>query len=448
MTLKIGVSGVRGYVPDSLTPEIILDFAKAFGTYLGGGKVLVGSDPRSSSEFIKGIIFSGLLSTGCEVVDLGICPTPTVGINIPELKAVGGIVITASHNPLPWNGLKFMREDGIFLNDPQMKKLITIYEKKEFRKELPKKVTSDHTAIDTHLKKVLKEVNGTAIRHRKFRVALDCCNGAGSVACVMLLQKLGCEVEALNCNPSLSFPHPPEPIPENLADLCKTVKSCKADIGFALDADADRLAIVSEEGQTIGEELTLALAEKHILLENALINAERKVIVINLSTSKTIEDIAKENGAIVIRTKIGEVHVSEELKNLNGLIGGEGNGGVIYPAIGYNRDALTGIALILDYMAHTHKSISKLVAELPGYYMTKKKLECDTQEQAGQALEKVKNKFNKEDLILTDGIKVVFPHLWLHVRASNTEPIIRIIAEGKEKKEVDTLVSQVLKSLA
>ena len=448
MTLKIGVSGVRGFVPDSLTPEICLDFAKAFGTYLGGGKVVVGADPRASSEFIKGIIFAGLLSTGCEVVDLGICPTPTVGINIPELKAIGGVVITASHNPLPWNGLKFMRDDGIFLNDPQMKKLIAIYEKKEFKKAAPRKVVSDNTAIDTHIKKVLKEVNLAAIRRRKLKVALDCCNGAGSVACLKLLQKLGCVVDALNCNPNLSFPHPPEPIPENLGDLCKAVRARRADIGFALDADADRLAIVSEEGVPIGEELTLALAEKHVLQEHALINAERKVIVINLSTSKTIEDIAKENGAITIRTKIGEVHVSEELKNLNGLIGGEGNGGVIYPAIGYNRDGLTGIALILDYLSSARKKISKLVAELPCYYMTKKKLECETQEAANQALEKIIENFNKEDLILTDGVKVVFPHLWLHVRASNTEPILRIIAEGKEKKEVNDLVGQVLKALA
>lgn len=269
MSLKISISGVRGLVPKFLTAEACLDFAKAFGTYLsenGANKlVVIGSDPRSSSEFIKGIVFSGLLGTGCKIIDLGICPTPTVGIMIRKLGAAGGMVITASHNPLPWNGLKFMRKDGIFLNENEAKRLIEIYAGKSFRKGIPGSVTFDPSALDLHVRKVLKIIDANMIRRRKLRVALDCCNGAGSIICRKLLEKLGCRVEAINCDPSLPFPHPPEPIAENLAELMRLVKSKKADIGFALDSDADRLAIVSDSGKPIGEEMTLTLAVKYIM---------------------------------------------------------------------------------------------------------------------------------------------------------------------------------------
>jgi phosphomannomutase len=216
MTLKISISGVRGLVPKSLTSEVCLDFAKAFGTYLDETSdnklVVVGTDPRASSEFIKGIVFSGLLSTGCKVIDLGVCPTPTVGIMVRELKAAGGVIITASHNPLPWNGLKFVREDGIFLNEKQFKKFFEIYEKKVFFKGDPQTVLTNDSAIDIHLEKILNTVNVRAIRKNKFKVAIDCCNGAGSVICLELLKKLGCKVEAINCDLSLPFPHPPEPV--------------------------------------------------------------------------------------------------------------------------------------------------------------------------------------------------------------------------------------------
>jgi phosphomannomutase len=450
MTLKISISGVRGLVPETLTAEVCLDFAKAFGTYLSKGnliKVVVGTDPRSSSEFIKTIVFSGLLSTGCKVIDLGICPTPTVGIMVRELKANGGIIITASHNPLPWNGLKFIRGDGIFLNENQAKRLIRIYEKKEFKKAKPKTLSTDSSGIDTHIRKILKVVKPFAVRRKKFRVALDCCNGAGSVACLKLLHKLGCSVEAINCDPSLPFPHPPEPLAENLGSLIKLTKRKKADIGFALDADADRLAIVSEEGRPIGEEMTLALAVRFILSKKLTGKTKKKIVITNLSTTSAIDDIVRDCRGIVIRTKIGEVHVAEKLKNLKGLIGGEGNGGVIYPPIGFNRDALTAMALTLSFMADTGKKISELASEIPSYFMIKKKIECKNQEEAEALLKKFKKGFRKDDLILTDGVKAVLPSRWVHVRASNTEPVIRIIAEGKEKKGAQNLVKEVLNSL-
>jgi len=451
MTLKISISGVRGLVPDSLTPEVCLDFAKAFGTLLAeksgpaANTVVVGTDPRASSEFIKGIVFSGLLSTGCKVIDLGICPTPTVGIMIRKLKADGGMVITASHNPLPWNGLKFMREDSIFLNENQARKLIKLYETKKFKKGKPKEIVTDASGIDVHIKKVLKIIKPGAIRRKRFRVALDCVNGAGSVACSKLLNRLGCRVESINCDVTKPFPHDPEPIAKNLKSLIKLIKQKKADIGFALDSDADRLAIVSEQGRPIGEELTLALAVRFILEKNQTLGSKKKLIVTNLSTTKAIDDIAREHEGLVIRTKIGEVHVAEQLKELKGLIGGEGNGGVIYPPVGFNRDALAAMAIILKLMAASRQSLSQLVAAIPKYYMIKEKRRCQSQSQADDFIEQVKDSFRKKNLILTEGVKVVLLNSWIHVRASNTEPIIRVIAEGRQKKEVKNLIKQVLK---
>ncbi len=440
MTLKISISGVRGLVPDTLTPEVCLDFAKAFGTYLEGGKIVVGADPRRSSEFIKGIVFSGLLSAGCRVVDLGICPTPTVGLMVRELEGGGGMVITASHNPLPWNGLKFMREDGIFLNEGQAKKLIKIYEGKQFKSGVPKGISSNRSSIDVHIRKVLKAVNPFFIRRRKFKVAVDGCNGAGSAALPKLLEKLGCKVHPINCSLKLPFPHAPEPIPENLGELRQLVKDKKADIGFAVDADADRLAIVSEEGEAIGEELTLALAVKFILSRKTAAGRKKKIVVSNLSTSRVIDDICRQHEALSMRTKVGEVHVAEELKELKGLIGGEGNGGVIFPPVGFNRDSLAAAALILNYLAVSGKKISALAGELPRYSMIKTKIECRNLDEAQELTEKIKLIFKGEDMILTEGVKVLLPDGWIHVRASNTEPIIRIIAEAGSREAAEELI--------
>jgi phosphomannomutase len=454
MTLKISISGVRGHFPETLSFEVCLDFAKAFGTYLSEEKksaspkrVVVGNDPRASSEQIQGIVFDGLISAGCQVINLGICPTPSVGIMVRELKADGGIVITASHNPLPWNGLKFMRGDGIFLNQDQAAELIRIYREKKFREEKTGRLTSDPSAIDTHIKKILKLLNPRPIRRKKFKVAVDGVNGAGSAAGLELLEKLGCEIEAINCDTNSPFPHEPEPVPENLSGLCELVKRKKADIGFAFDPDADRLAIVSEQGKAIGEEMSLALAVKHVLNQHRSGSPKKKIVITNLSTSKMIDDVVRAFGGNVIRTKIGEVHVAEELKKLKGLIGGEGNGGIIFPPLGFNRDALTGLTLILSMMAASGKKISALVSEIPSYYMLKTKMECRDLGQAEDFIQRIKEDFKKHDLILTDGVKVMLPTGWVHVRASNTEPVIRVIAEGKQKEEVEALVNQILEPL-
>ncbi|MFH1541628.1 MAG: phosphoglucosamine mutase [bacterium] len=449
MTLKISISGVRGHVPESLTPELCLNFAKAFGSYLAKQTteprtVVVGTDPRASSEFIKGIVFQGLLSTGCKVVDLGICPTPTVGIMVRQLKATGGIIITASHNPLPWNGLKFVRSDGIFLNENQAEEFLTIYRQNEFITRETGQVVINSRALDIHLAKVLKLVKTRLIKRKRLKVALDCCNGAGSEICPMLLKMLGCQVIAINCDITKPFPHNPEPIAENLGELIELIKNKKADIGFALDSDADRLAIVAETGQPIGEELTLALATKFILQQNHIKNPGKKIVITNLSTTQALDDIVNSFQGTIIRTKIGEVHVAEELKKLDGLIGGEGNGGVIYPKIGFNRDAMVGMALILNFLAVSKKKTSELAGEIPAYFVVKKKIDCDNRDQLDDFIESVKTQFKGHDFITTDGLKVMLPDGWLHVRASNTEPIIRIIAEGKDRLQIEKLVEQVL----
>ncbi|MEA3493655.1 MAG: phosphoglucosamine mutase [Candidatus Margulisiibacteriota bacterium] len=447
MSLKISISGIRGYVPEDLTPEICADFAKAFGTFLGGSKlVIVGTDPRASSKTIKESVFAGLLSTGCKVIDLGICPTPTVGIMVRKLKADGGMIITASHNPLPWNGLKFIRGNGIFLNEKQLEKLINIYENKAFAKSGPGTITPDPSAIETHLKKILKIVDVPAIRRKKYKVALDCCNGAGSEICIKLLEGLGCQLKAINCDVKRPFPHPPEPIAENLTELSSLIKKERADIGFALDSDADRLAIISSDGTPIGEETTLVLVVKSILAKQNSKSPVKNIVITNLSTTKAIDDIAKEYNGTLIRTKIGEVHIAEEMEKLDGLIGGEGNGGVIYPPIGLNRDGQTALALVLDYMAASGKSLAELINDLPAYHMVKEKIKCKNQDEVEKMLNKVKLIFKGEELIVTDGVKVLLPQSWIHVRASNTEPVIRLIAEGKKKQEAKDLIDQVLDS--
>jgi len=447
MTLKISISGIRGYVPESLTPEVCLDFAKAFGAWLEqeypkkkNKKVVIGQDPRQTSDYIKGIAASGLAASGCQVIDIGICPTPTVGLMIKHLKADGGIVITASHNPLPWNGLKFMRNDGIFLNENQAKYLINLYNGKKFIKTLPKDITYFSQAVNLHIKKVLGQIK---IKNKKLKVAIDCCNGAGSVAAVELLKQIGCIVCPINCDVTAPFPHDPEPVEKNLSDLMQAVKDQKADIGFALDSDADRLAIISEQGKAIGEELTLALAVKYVLRKNANLPRSKKMVFCNLSTTQAIDDITKEFGGISLRTKIGEVHVAEELKKRKGLIGGEGNGGVIYPKVGFNRDSLTGIAMIIAYLSDSGKKLSKLAAEIPAYYCIKNKIECPNQQTAQNYISKIKNKFDIKNMILIEGVKVVVDGGWVHVRASNTEPILRIIAEAKTKSQAQSLVDEV-----
>jgi len=440
MTLKISISGIRGITGGSLTEGVISDFSKAFASFIKRGTVVVGRDSRFSGEKIKDSVIANLNGLGIDVIYLGICPTPTVQLMVKELKADGGMVITASHNPAEWNGLKFVRKDGIFLNKDEAERLIKKYENRSF-------IASSKTGtlnvqdkpLDPHIKKVLGCVDVEAIRKRKFKVVLDSCNGAGSVITVKLLKKLGCEVIELYTDTNKPFPHNPEPIPDNLKDLCEKVKAAGADIGFAQDADADRLAVVTEKGVAPGEEYTLAIAAEYILSRN--IDSGVKVIT-NLSTSMMVDNIAKKYGAKVIRTRIGEVNVAEEMVKHKALFGGEGNGGVMYPKVGYSRDSLIGIGLILNSLSSSGKKISEVIESLPRYFIVKEKINCSSKDAADAFLSKVAVKFKDESIDRTEGLKVILKNAWIHIRASNTESVIRVIAEAETQNKARELINK------
>ncbi len=438
-TLKISVSGVRAVVGDTLTPTLITRFSQAFGTYRAGGRIVVGSDTRVSGNMVKYAVFSGLISTGCEVVDIGICPVPTLQVMIREFTADGGVMITASHNPVEWNALKFYNADATLLNARQGEELLDIYHQGEFRNvswHEYNNVSTNNNAIDTHIKLVSDFIDVKSIRSHKFRVAIDPCNGTGSVATPRLLDYLGCEVVKINSVPDGIFPRNPEPIPANLSALCQLVKETKSDMGFAQDADADRLAIINEKGEPIGEEYTLALAVNYMLTKT------RGNVVVNYSTSRVIDDIADNYGCKVSRSKVGEINVVELMRKMNAVVGGEGNGGVIIPQINYGRDSIAGIGIILDYLTKTNSSLSQLVTQLPQYYMYKTKLERSS-DKVFSIMEKLKYEYRNTKISIEDGLKIDFPEYWMHIRPSNTEPIIRIVSEAKTSERAEKMCLEI-----
>ncbi|MGB6338843.1 MAG: phosphoglucosamine mutase [Candidatus Aminicenantaceae bacterium] len=444
LSLKISVSGVRGVVGDSLTPQLITRFAQAFGSYLGRGKVLVGQDARASGVMIKNAVYSGLLSVGCQPVDAGICPIPSFLVLAKESNAAGGIAVTASHNPEDWNGLKFINGDGMYLNFSQTQEFLDIYHQGEFTlisADEHKRIHAVNKPTRAHLKKLLDVLDVRAIRKKKFKVVTDCCNGAGAVLCPEFLDVLGCETTWLNAIPDGVFVHHTEPIPENIKRLCRTVEESQADVGFVQDADADRLAIVDESGKPIGEELTLALAVQYVLSRNP------GPVVINLSTSQAIEDIARVYNVPLIRTKIGEINVVEEVIHQKASIGGEGNGGVILPTVHPCRDSFTAMGLTLESMARTGKTISQLRKEIPYYCMVKDQIP-GSPEEAYKIIRKLRKKYAKiEDITTLDGLKINFSDFWVHIRPSNTEPIIRILAEAKSQKQAKRAVNRLKKEI-
>jgi phosphomannomutase len=443
--LMVGISGVRGVVGESLTPDVVTKYSSAFGMLCQCGKVVLGRDTRVSGEMVRAAVVCGLLSTGCEVIDLGICATPTVEIAVRELKANGGIIITASHNPIQWNALKFVGADGIFLSEREGRRLSDLVEKDKVKHggwNKLGKITLDDSWTEKHVNRVLRlsHINVRKIKKRKFRVVLDCVNGAGGVISPRFLRALGCKVIELNCKPDGNFAHDPEPVPRNLISLCQAVKKHRADLGFANDPDVDRLAIVSEKGIALGEEATLALATKFVLGRKP-----NSKVVANISTSRMIDDIAKEYNSRVYRTKVGEAHVARQLKKVNGVIGGEGNGGVILPELHYGRDALVGMALILQYLAESKDPVSRLFSEFPRYFMIKKKAKLTKNFERN--LVKLKRNYSGVKINPLDGIRIDFQDSWLHIRKSNTEPLVRVIAEAKSKREASKLVTEGLKIL-
>ncbi len=427
--LMTSVSGVRGVVGDTLTPELIVKYVSAFGQKRQGQKIVVGGDPRVSARFIRPLVKSTLLACGCDVVDIGITPTPTVQLTTEQLGAAGGIAITASHNPIQWNGLKFIGADGLFLPEQEV---FALYKEAESRKRnyatWDKLGTESvyQKAIDDHLQKIfqLPYIDVEKIRQRKFKVALDCVNGAGGVIMPRLLKELGCQVIELNTEPTGMFAHTPEPIPQNLVDLAVAVKEHGADLGMAVDPDVDRLAMIANDGNPLGEEYTLAIAVKYIL------SKKLGYVVINLSTSRAIDDLAKYYNVLLFKTKVGEINVAQRMREVGAIIGGEGNGGVILPEVHLGRDAPVAAALTLQALAEFGGTLSDFKQTLPQYYILKDK-ESVKNVNADQVIEYFAEKYKNEQLDLTDGLRIDRADSWIHLRKSNTEPIMRIIVESR-----------------
>jgi phosphomannomutase len=435
--LIISVSGLRGIVGENLTASIAEEYGCAFGTYLKkkyAGKrekfsVCIGRDSRPSGEMLKSAVTQGLCEVGVDVIDLGLVTTPGVGIMVKELGCNGGVVITASHNPSQYNGIKLLLNNSMAPPPGEAEQIRQCFFDKHFALVDSLdcgQVTSNEQTDTVHITKVLAIIDKEAISAKKFNVVLDSVNGAGGRVTKKLLAELGCVVSAINNEPTGVFAHAPEPTAENLTGLCEAVKTSGAEIGFAQDPDADRLAVVDENGTYIGEEYTLALAAKYIF------SRKTGKAATNLSTSRMLDDIAEEAGGRVIRTPVGEANVAAAMLENNCIIGGEGNGGVIDLRVSPIRDSLVGIALVLQLMAETGKTISELVGEIGGYYMSKDKFTAEKL-QAQQILDSAKEAFADAKLDTTDGCRFDFDDGWLHLRASNTEPVMRIIVEAKER---------------
>jgi phosphomannomutase len=440
---KIGVSGVRGVIGESLTPQLVTSYAAAFGNYCGAGPILIGSDTRPSREMIKQAAVAGLLSVGCTPVDTGIVPLPALMLHIRQEGAFGGIYISASHNPIEWNALKFIAADGIVLRPNQAAELTDLYHQGVYSRVSAREIAearSDESTVQRHRDAVLRAVRPEAIRARKFKVAVDGCNGAASVSAPALLRALGCDVVELHCRMDEVFPRNPEPVRANIGRLCSQVKESGADLGFALDADADRLAVVDEKGEPLGEDCTIALAVYHWL------RRKPGPVVVNASTSRMVDDIAGRLGCPVFRTRVGEIHVIERMLEVGAEIGGEGNGGVILSPVNCCRDSLVGMALILEALAGDGGTIGELRDRIPHYVIVKEKLLCAARDIA-PSLRLLQKLFRGETVDLTDGVKVIWPDRWLHARPSNTEPIIRLIAEAPTEAEVRSLLLQALECL-
>jgi phosphomannomutase len=433
--LIISISGMRGIIGENLFPETAAAYGAAFGTFLKdrtAGKnrctVAVGRDSRPSGSMVFSAVASGLASAGVDVIDLGICTTPGVGVMLRQLNCDGGVVITASHNPIEYNGIKLLLDNGIAPPKPLAEKIRSIY----FEKQLKQvnsvdcgQISVNDKSCEVHIDKVLSIVNPSQIAVKKFNVVLDSVNGAGGPVGLLLLKKLGCTVTAVNTEPTGIFAHGAEPTEENLKSLCDNVRKAGADVGFAQDPDADRLAIVDNTGRYIGEEFTLALAAQYMFAKNHGAKAAA-----NLSTSRMIDDIAAAAGGKVIRTPVGEAHVAQAMIENQCAIGGEGNGGVIDLRIGPIRDSLVAMAMVLQLMSETGKTVSQLADALGGYTMVKTKYKADAG-QAGAIIDKAKEIFSNAQTNTSDGCRFDLPDGWIHIRTSNTEPIMRVILETK-----------------
>jgi phosphomannomutase len=462
-TLMVGVSGIRGIVGKDLTPENVARYAAAFGAWAkagkragGGGKgkavrVVLGRDSRTSGPMFALAATAGLVSVGCDVIDVGLTTTPTAQLAVEHHRAAGGIILTASHNPIEWNALKFVGPDGIFLDTAAGTHVRDLAADggaplRGARADYGNlgSVTADDASLERHLHAVLKlpAVDVAGVRRRKFRVALDTVRGSGGAVMPELLRRLGCRVTGINLDTDGRFPRPPEPLPENLKALGALVRRSGAQLGIAVDPDVDRLAVVDERGRPIGEDYTLAFAVRAVLGRGKRVGGKGKgkTVVCNLSTSLVVEDAAHTYGAQVVRAPVGEAHVARTMVELGATIGGEGNGGVMYPALHVGRDAPVAAALVLSLLARERRSVSELVAAAPRYEIVKAKVERGAD--LAPVYAALRRRFADATADTRDGLRLAWADRWLHVRPSNTEPIIRLIAEAPTRAEAEQLVEE------
>ncbi|HEY7613082.1 MAG TPA: phosphoglucosamine mutase [Gemmatimonadales bacterium] len=448
-TLMISVSGMRGHVGTDLTPELVARHAAALGAWVrsasGGGvrpAVVLGRDARTSGPMFARAAAAGLMSVGVDVVDLGVVPTPTVQLAVEHHHAGAGLILTASHNPIEWNALKFVGPDGIFLDAAAGERVRALADQGPPRAGWDGIGASreDPDAVARHLDAILRlpVIDVAAIRGRRFHVAVDCVRGAGAVAILPLLERLGCRVSGINLEPDGRFPRAPEPVPENLGELGRLVRESGAELGFAVDPDVDRLAIVDGSGRPIGEDYTLAFAIRAVL-DGRSKPAKDPTVVVNLSTSLVVEDAARAVGATLLRAPVGEANVARAIRERGAVIGGEGNGGVMYPALHIGRDAPLGMALILHLLATSGVTIAGLVEGSPRYTIVKAK--GPRSSQLGPLYERLRRRFADAAADDRDGLRLSWADRWLHIRPSGTEPIVRLIAEAPTPSEAEALVA-------
>lgn len=452
MTLIKSISGIRGTIGGqagmALTPVDILKFTTAFGKWAvaksGKNKIVIGRDARISGEMVRNLVAGTLQSIGLDVVDLGLSTTPTVEIAVVEEKAAGGIIITASHNPRQWNALKLLNATGEFISDDDGKEVLAMAELPDISfsevNDLGK-IRTDNSYLQKHIDKILALplVNAEAIRNANFKIAIDCVNSTGGIFVPALLEALGVRtVHCLYCTPDGHFPHNPEPLPENLVALSQEVVARKAHLGIAVDPDVDRLCFVCEDGSMFGEEYTLVAVADYILKHTS------GNTVSNLSSTRALRDITERSGNTYHAAAVGEVNVVNMMKATHAVIGGEGNGGVIYPELHYGRDALVGIALFLTHLAQSGQSASVLRSTYPDYYISKNKITLTPGMDIDGLLEKIREKYHHLPHSTIDGLKIEFDHEWVHLRRSNTEPIIRIYSEGDSETVADNLANKII----
>lgn len=452
MSLMKSISGIRGTIGgvpgDNLTPLDIVKFTAAYGTILGKGKkVIVGRDGRMSGEMVRSLVVNTLIGLGIDVIDLGLSTTPTVEMAVKFEGADGGIILTASHNPKQWNALKLLNEKGEFISAELGQQMLAIAEKEAFEfAQVDELGTYDYddTLLQTHIDSILVHplVNKELISNKNFKIVVDAINSSGAVAVPALLNALGVtDVTVLNAEMHGNFAHNPEPLPENLVDLCSAVVNQKADLGIAVDPDVDRLCFVSNDGSLFGEEYTLVAVADYVL------STKKGNTVSNLSSTRALRDITEKHGGEYFASAVGEVNVVKKMKEVHAVIGGEGNGGVIDPALHYGRDALIGIALFLTHLAQTGKTSSELRKTYPDYFMSKNKIDLPKGTDVKAILSKVKDEYASQPVNTEDGVKIEFDKSWVHLRASNTEPIIRIYSEASSTELAADLAMQVMNKI-